>query len=819
MLRSKQIQLLDKKRALAKFTDRKILTSEFEKIYTSIKYRVNDFNPNVIFFYGLGGIGKSRLINEIKNNLKSKGVYNYASIDFKDQSIHTLVRTLISIRHSLKTSHSISFNHFDVAYAIYFARKNPDFIYKEQKLPFFDEIGLTGSIIGLFDGLSLFSSINNIANWIYKLSKKKFISRELKEELLKLKDKTIDEIEDSLLFFFAYDFKKEIANKKHPTPVIFIDTYEHLWKYDTTSNNRLDIDEWVRDIIINMPFALFVISGRDKLKWTEIDGEWGNYLNQYLLEPLSKPDTKEFLNSVGIHDGKLFEKIFEITKGHPYYIDLCIDTIYELKKSKKTININFGVTIGELYKLFSRNLKKSELDFLKASSLCRFFNEELYLHITQKLNIPLSFYDFNDITRFSFITKKSEKYFIHDLMRESLRLDFDSKQIILCAQTILDYYNEILSTVNDNYCVDKIEDYLSESLYIISENYNDYDYNNWLDNICWLSIKRLQLAASSAFLINFIETIQKKIHIQKIPLKILYVKIDMIHLQGNYKKAVSILEDILSNTNEKQILNSEELTYLDMRRIHHQMMYLPVPSLIKRILYLYENSQLNENSEVYGELLFMIGGNLGTLTGEYEFYRSYLYKALCIARKQNNIELLCRSIRKYCDYLKINNHLKYAEKLCLSALRKTDKHGLERYKLYLLCTLGDNYRVQKKYNESLKYFQKAKLLASKFNMKGWLGHVNIGIAFLYYQLSKIEQSLVYLMEAERYYILTDHSWGKLQVLVLKSFLAKKNNSNDLKNLVKQGIEISKYYSYKYEQKTFEYLNSDNHNIIYFLMFL
>jgi hypothetical protein len=65
----------------------------------------------------------------------------------------------------------------------------------------------------------------------------------------------------------------------------------------------------------------------------------------------------------------------------------------------------------------------------------------------------------------------------------------------------------------------------------------------------------------------------------------------------------------------------------------------------------------------------MLGGNLGTLRGNYEEARKFLVRAIAHAKQQRDYYILTRSLRKYGDFLRNRGHLNFARDVLLEALR------------------------------------------------------------------------------------------------------------------------------------------------------
>jgi len=126
--------------------------------------------------------------------------------------------------------------------------------------------------------------------------------------------------------------------------VIFLDTYEKLVNGMLSVGESLNNDRWIRGLILNIPNVLWVIAGREKLKWEAFDSAWSKALEQHLLGSLTQNDSTQFMQSAGITDPALLEGLYQLTDGTPVYLDLCADRYDHLKQKR----ISFGLeTFGQ----------------------------------------------------------------------------------------------------------------------------------------------------------------------------------------------------------------------------------------------------------------------------------------------------------------------------------------------------------------------------------------------------------------------------------------------------------------------------------------
>ncbi len=120
----------------------------------------------------------------------------------------------------------------------------------------------------------------------------------------------------------------------------------------------------LQHLLQHIPNVLWVIAGREKLKWEELDSRWGENLEQHLLDKLSSTNSMNFLKDSGITDEQLRKDLYVLTKGVPVYLDLCVDTYEAIKKEGKnpTITINdFGKNTKSLLGRFLKYITHATL--------------------------------------------------------------------------------------------------------------------------------------------------------------------------------------------------------------------------------------------------------------------------------------------------------------------------------------------------------------------------------------------------------------------------------------------------------------------------
>jgi tetratricopeptide (TPR) repeat protein len=291
------------------------------------------------------------------------------------------------------------------------------------------------------------------------------------------------EIEEMLPYFWAQDLNNYLENLSK-TAVLFIDTYEVLRENYTDSSYSLD--KWIREELIpRLPKnVLWVICGREALRWEKINMEWSEYLTQYEVEELLRKYCIEYLESRGITDKEIQEAIFKGSKGIPYYLELSADTYVRIiEKYEKPKPEDFGNNHQEIANRFFRFLSPEEKDSLNVLSIPHFWDYDLFKYLIKEFSIGYSTNNYEDLCSFSFIGKlENNKQQMHQLMQDCLQRTQIKKRpdsVKRIHKAILEYYGNKLDDIDIKTITKKQEIALTEAFYHAKKTFEAEDLFNW----------------------------------------------------------------------------------------------------------------------------------------------------------------------------------------------------------------------------------------------------------------------------------------------------------------------------------------------------
>jgi tetratricopeptide (TPR) repeat protein len=435
------------------FTDREDARAVFLKAVQTAQAR-DEYR--VLNWYGIGGQGKSALCNELRETLKRLQedhsilsvyrVFRWGLVNFEDPTMRQLETATLALRLQLARDGGISFPAFDVAFARYFALINPGVDMRQRHPELFkSDSEILGDLIDWSkEGIEASTTVASIflpgANILYKYGARlagrlaEWWERRGKQVLEGLDDLNADQIRQRLPTYLGADLWDHLAASTSDRLVIFLDTYEALWK-DRGSNtdySGLRVDEWVRTLVQDSAGVLFVIFGRDSTHWEEVNPEWNGKVSKHLLGLLADTDSMRFLKSIPIDDDEICNRIVHSSRGLPFYLNLQVDVFEKIVNAGNVpAPDQFGGSHPEILARFIDHLSKEEPQ-LRLASYPRILDEKIMLSLMNQFLGGTALLDWKSFCSWSFITASSDdRVAMHSLMRDALQANELERRPIL----------------------------------------------------------------------------------------------------------------------------------------------------------------------------------------------------------------------------------------------------------------------------------------------------------------------------------------------------------------------------------------------------
>ena len=431
------------------FTDREEPRAAFWKSYETYHQNMaeGESDIRVLNYYGIGGIGKSRLLKQLMTELDeriSKPKYVYF-----DLNIHQESRAVLeALKNKLSSAYGFNFPLFELGVYNYAKKIGEDANAPEikayiEKSPF---LSVLFSVAGKIPVASTAAEILSYADKGFAYARTYLLNH--RKELVSIESKEATELYDYLPYLFAQDMTNNLEEAKKPM-VLFLDTYERVVNEMASVGEPLNNDLWVRGedgLVQNIPNVLWVIAGREKLKWERFDPEWNSALEQHILGNLGPVDSDSFLASAGVGGAKLRKQLYELTDGTPVYLDLCVDRFHDMtaKGIVPTIE-NFGDNLYSLIERFVRYMDDNKKDIVYVLACMQQWDDELITDIAGSVLANFSLSTYERVKDFSFIIESGDGlYNIHQTVGSVLLNNCPETIKLRTARKALEYYQKRL---------------------------------------------------------------------------------------------------------------------------------------------------------------------------------------------------------------------------------------------------------------------------------------------------------------------------------------------------------------------------------------
>ncbi len=477
-----------------------------QKIFWARYDKLRGGGSKIISFYGAGGLGKTRLAEKIMDEFAAQKVDDVKYL-FHDFINGTDMRSILRRWKVELQTFGCEFPLFETGDFYLFVKQGKKKITEQQFhswikkskwlnyvakssenfadnfMPGVNSVAaaldITSDMLRIFPGVKTFAQLAGVVDKIMaKREHEKNLDNhaEIREEIYnRFAEANPHELEKFLPFLFAQDVSDWLQLTDNKL-IIFLETYELLAGAlsggDELAEDNLHRDWWLRDdtegeegLIFMLPDTLWVISGRNKLRWK---GELADALegNQFLLGNLSQEDSLDFLTQAGVKSPELREEIFKLTEGYPLYLDVCIDAYekyFELNEQEPPIDY-FG---QDREKIIERLMKYMDDDSRlliddaailgawtddMAQKIIYGYDPNIYLNAKKfsfihRRNIPLD--DSNlEIFRFDRTLQK----FILDAIKQDEDLNWLTDETLTAAEK---YFNPLLDDrefIDETFC-------------------------------------------------------------------------------------------------------------------------------------------------------------------------------------------------------------------------------------------------------------------------------------------------------------------------------------------------------------------------------
>ncbi len=372
------------------FTDRNEVQKAFRRQYEGLAESIRDAQTDedleyrILNIYGISGIGKTSVLERLRDITeqeygKKKDKKNCMFYSFEVRRDREKETFLLYLAYTILKNDSRT----DLSKFLYAYRKSlletdsTRMVIDDLKTMDRKKISIGNGVLktwvaAVIDVLSMITksipmanTVLELADWLIDGASEKYFERYLEKNVRSEIDGHADnELRKKLHQWLADGAYAYFRDLRKPY-VIFLDGFEKYEVRDPELSGAEVI--WLKELIESLPNILWVIAGREKLNWGDRYGL--SEETQICLDDFSESTVREYFDLYWEKYGAqgsskipehLINPIWELTRGVPIYLRLCLDN-YERYEDKEHITIDaFGKDTTELLVRFFDNYSEDQ---------------------------------------------------------------------------------------------------------------------------------------------------------------------------------------------------------------------------------------------------------------------------------------------------------------------------------------------------------------------------------------------------------------------------------------------------------------------------
>ncbi|MGW7100587.1 hypothetical protein [Streptomyces sp. NPDC054838] len=369
--------------------------------------------PRILNVVGVGGIGKSRLLQELRH--RTPDGHRTARLDLQLPALRQQEDALAVLRTELGAQ-GVKFDRFDIAYAVLWQRVHPQLQMDRKNTPFAEESEVLSKILDDAMGLPVFGT----AAGLVRLTGRAIANRQRRQRIEA--DSTLRELDSlsnaelghAVTYLFAEDLRESAQEQPY---VLYVDAYEAMVPAPIPGGRSFASDAWLRDLLGQLHGGLTVLASREALPWAAYDKEWDAVIRRARVEGLPMDARLDLLKQGGITEIPRQRSIAEASAGVPFYLHLAVDT--HVQNPERTEDAG---TSEEIVQRFLQHVAPDEVRILELLSIARTFDLEVFRTIGRHFDLPANLLTWESLTAYSFAYPLPLGWYrLHQLMVSALQ--------------------------------------------------------------------------------------------------------------------------------------------------------------------------------------------------------------------------------------------------------------------------------------------------------------------------------------------------------------------------------------------------------------
>ncbi|MEV6930902.1 phosphotransferase [Dactylosporangium sp. NPDC051485] len=363
------------------FVDRENAIGAFDEMLVG-----RDSAARVLNVTGVGGIGKSRLLAELRKRVPEG--WPTALLDLQVPAQREQQDALAVLREQFGQQ-QVKFHRFDIAYAVLWQRLHPKLSLNKEGSRIVENSEVLASLLDNATGLPVFGTAARLLDAGAR-SVRRWHHIRANETLQELDNLQLPQLMDAVTFLFAADIK-ETAER---TPLLFVDAYEALVGGAARAGRTASMDAWLRDLIAQFDTGLVVVASREAVNWHNYDRAWADLIRTLPVEGLPMEARLQLLRAMGVTDSDLAKSIAMGSAGLPFYLHLAHDT------GTATGSV---VSPEAILERFLQHVDPNDVRTIELLSATRIFDPEIFQAVTTAYGLPSHNLAWESLTSYSFV--------------------------------------------------------------------------------------------------------------------------------------------------------------------------------------------------------------------------------------------------------------------------------------------------------------------------------------------------------------------------------------------------------------------------------